>query len=218
MSDGDDVRDRLIQAAGPIFAEKGYAQATVREICAAAGVNLASVNYYFGDKEKLYFETFSRAHRCRVRQKQLPTFDAELSPDEKLLAFLQGMLQRLFEPDDRSRWEHDLLLRELVQPTGIMEPLFEEFFRPMFGLLTGIVREYVGEEPSETDVDRIAFSILGQCLFYRVGEHIVRKLHDQESLSTEFSSERVARHVFEFSRYALQGLAASAKVRKTAPA
>jgi AcrR family transcriptional regulator len=210
MSDGDDVRGRLIQAAGPIFAEKGFAQATVREICAAAGANVASVNYYFGDKEKLYFETFSHAHRCRVRQTPLPVFEPDQSPEEKLRAFLRSMLQRLFDPDERARWEHELLLRELVQPTGIMEPLFEDFFRPMFNRLTGIVREFVGDAPSEADVHRLGYSILGQCLFYRVGEHIVRKMHDPDALSREFSSERVADHVFEFSRCALEGFAASA--------
>lgn len=207
MTDGDDVRGRLILAAGPIFAEKGFAQATVREICAAAGANLASVNYYFGDKERLYFETFSHAHRCRIRQTPLPPFEPDQSPEEKLRTFLRSMLQRLFEPDDRTRWEHELLLRELVQPTGITEPLFEEFFRPMFARLTGIVREFVGEEPSEADVHRLGYSILGQCLFYRVGEHIVRKMHDQAALSQEFSSDRVAEHVFQFSRSALRGLA-----------
>lgn len=217
MSDGDDVRGRLIQAAGPIFAEKGYAQATVREICAAAGTNVASVNYYFGDKEKLYFETFSHAHRCRVRQTPLPPFEPNQSPEEKLRGFLRSMLQRLFEPDERARWEHELLLRELVQPTGIMEPLFEDFFRPMFTRLTGIVREFVGDSPSEADVHRLGYSILGQCLFYRVGEHIVRKMHDHEALSQEFSSDRVADHVFEFSRSALEGFAASSGRARARP-
>jgi hypothetical protein len=98
-----------------------------------------------------------------------------------------------------------------------MEPLFEDFFRPMFTRLTGIVREFVGETPSEADVHRLGYSILGQCLFYRVGEHIVRKMHRPEALSREFSSDRVADHVFEFSRSALEGFAASSRHARARP-
>jgi AcrR family transcriptional regulator len=49
-SAADDTATRVLNAAGLIFAEKGFKDATVREICSAAGVNLASVNYYFRDK------------------------------------------------------------------------------------------------------------------------------------------------------------------------
>ena len=64
----DDPRDRILLAAGREFAEKGYEAATVRDICLAAGVNLAAVNYYFGDKKRLYTESVKHAHEERVRQ------------------------------------------------------------------------------------------------------------------------------------------------------
>jgi AcrR family transcriptional regulator len=51
---GRSAREQLISHATRIFAAKGYAAATTREICDAAGVNIASIHYYFGDKEGLY--------------------------------------------------------------------------------------------------------------------------------------------------------------------
>ncbi|MDQ7831098.1 MAG: CerR family C-terminal domain-containing protein [Desulfovibrionaceae bacterium] len=53
--DGTDTREKLLLAAVAVFAEKGYKAATVREICRRAkGANNNAVNYYFGDKAKLY--------------------------------------------------------------------------------------------------------------------------------------------------------------------
>jgi len=59
----DDARTRILNVAGPIFAEKGFQATTIREICGQANVNVAAVNYHFGDKERLYTEAVKRAHQ-----------------------------------------------------------------------------------------------------------------------------------------------------------
>ena len=53
------TKKRLIEAAGSLFADKGFKETTVRDICEQAGANVAAVNYHFGDKEKLYGEVIN---------------------------------------------------------------------------------------------------------------------------------------------------------------
>ena len=54
----ENTRNRLLTAASRIFAEKGFQEATIAEICEQAKTNIASVNYHFRDKETLYLESW----------------------------------------------------------------------------------------------------------------------------------------------------------------
>src|ERR1700687_4889278 len=64
------TRTELLEAAGHVFAEKGFDRATGKEICERAGTNTAAVNYYFGGMDGLYAAIIWEAHS------HLVTFDA----------------------------------------------------------------------------------------------------------------------------------------------
>jgi len=49
------VRERLLDVAEGLFAERGFEGTSIRELASAADSNIASVNYYFGGKEKRFF-------------------------------------------------------------------------------------------------------------------------------------------------------------------
>lgn len=56
----DQTKENIVRAATKLFAEKGFEYVTTREICRAAGVNGALVNYHFRSKEGLYRECLTR--------------------------------------------------------------------------------------------------------------------------------------------------------------
>src|SRR5688572_3826426 len=86
-----DARQRLLDAAEIIFAEKGYDAASVREICTRANANVAAISYHFGDKEGLYAEVVKHAHDCSMPGNQMPTWPPGMPPEERLREFIRVM-------------------------------------------------------------------------------------------------------------------------------
>src|SRR5580658_7522029 len=80
--DPDLTRDKLIDAAGTVFAERGYRSATIREICRRAGANVAAVNYTFGDKMGLYTEVLRHSVRAAKTAVMAVAMDASRTPED----------------------------------------------------------------------------------------------------------------------------------------
>jgi AcrR family transcriptional regulator len=201
MSD-DDPRDRILNAAGPIFAEKGYESATVREICHAADVNLAAVNYYFGGKERLYGEALRHAHPAKSGP--APEFDWPdgTPPQQKLTDFIRWLLIHMLSVQ-KSPWQERLFVREIMQPTPAFRELMREHFRTGFEQLQAILDEVVPDEMPRHKRYQIGFSIIGQCVYYRAGRHIVSLMVGEEDLKAHFRAEQLAEHISQVSLAAL---------------
>jgi AcrR family transcriptional regulator len=201
----DDTASRVLNAAGPIFAEKGFQNATVRDICGAAGVNLASVNYYFRDKERLYIETVKRAAQLRANQVPMPPWPAGTPTAMKLRSFIHTILTRMLGAE-QSPWQVRLMQREILQPTSACKELVEEYFRPHFEMLLGVIAEAVPPDTPMHARRKIGFSIIGQCLHYRMAGEVVGLLVAKDELAAQFTTDKLADHIAAFSLSAL-GLA-----------
>lgn len=64
-----DTKDRVLDVAEDIFAEKGYSATSIRTITSRANVNLAAINYHFGSKAQLYQAVFQRRVEPMNRQR-----------------------------------------------------------------------------------------------------------------------------------------------------
>ncbi len=205
------TRERLLAAAGAVFAEKGFQDATVREICQAAEVNLAAINYHFRDKERLYIESVKRAHCLRAEEVPLPAWPTGTPAGVKLHGFVSTMLQRMLGSDSPS-WHQQLMMRELLKPTAACAELVRDFFRPHFEQLQKILDELLPIDVPLARRQMIGFSVIGQCLHYRVAKPIVELLVGPVEQS-RFTLEALAEHITQFTLAALGSKAASAKLQ-----
>ena len=201
----DETRRQLLEAAGDVFAQIGFRNATVREICRRAGANVAAVNYHFGDKETLYAEVL-RDSQQKAFEKYPPLLGvaADAPPEEKLCAFIQSFLLRIFDSGSITRFGK-IMSREMVEPTGALELLLEVRIRPMADQLRGLVAEILGGPPDDEEVRLCCFSIVSQCVFFHHCRTMITRLFPEQRLDAS-AVEPLAGHIARFSLAAMKHL------------
>lgn len=205
------TRERILDAAERLFAERGFLETSVRDITAEAGVNLAAINYHFGSKDALYGEVIVRRLRV-LRARRLDAIRGALSPGRgrpKLEDLLRAFGEAVLEP--MSDWNEgrvvvQLLTREMAEgrmPRGICDA---ELLHPVeVALLKGLR----ALEPRLTaKTARMAVHALTAQLFHLV--HVARiqgSLQDRTVHGLTFTES--LEHVVRFSAAGIRGLAST---------
>jgi len=156
------TRDRLLEAAGEVFADKGYRAATVAEICRKARANVAAVNYHFGSKKKLYAEAWRHEFRKSIgAHPPHGGVPPDAPVEERLRGRIRSVLQRILDPKSR---DFDIFHKELAAPTGLLAEVRRESIDPLRQELGGMVVEILGPEATERTVVLCKRSIMSQCI------------------------------------------------------
>ncbi len=160
MSEGGLTRERILDAALRLFAEHGFRRVTVRDICRAAGVNVAAVNYHFGDKLGLYREVVQAAIDLMQATTEAARRAGEGRPaEERLREYLATFIGRLLAGRGHV---HRLLHKEMSDPTPELDRLVTHGVRPRLDYMASLVAEILGCPASDERVLRCVFSIHSQ--------------------------------------------------------
>ena len=197
-----ETRNRILEAAGEVFAEHGFGGATIRDIAARASANVASIHYHFGDKQGLYRATLLHAHR-ECRETPGGGIPETASPEERLHGFVSSFMRRILS-NDRPAWHTRLMGREMIQPTGLIDELVREGMRPQLEILTAIVRRFLPAGAGDGEVHLAALSVIGQCVFYRHCAPVIEAFEKQTGIPRP-PLEALVEHIAAFSRAALEG-------------
>jgi len=197
-SRGDqETRARVLNSAARLFAERGFARVTVRDICRKARANVAAVNYHFGGKAGLY-----RAVMQTAIETMQATTDAaraagrERPPDERLRAYVSVFLQRVVGKGSRT-WIHQLMMREISDPTPALDMVAEQVLKPRMVYLCGTIAELVGCSPDDPRVVRCALSVQAQFQALLWNEAMAKLVPGIKT--TQTSLDTIADHITRFS-------------------
>src|SRR5215467_6712248 len=103
-------KDHIIDTAIELFATKGFEGTSIRDIAAAADVNLAMINYYFGSKEKLFEALVEKKAAATKGFLDEIANDKTLSGIDKIGKIIDTYVERLFS----TRKFHRVIHQELI--------------------------------------------------------------------------------------------------------
>lgn len=165
-SDGQEARNRLLDAALLLFAEHGFAKTSIREIARVAQVNVAAISYYFGDKAGLYRGVFEDARtNPGPDMTQMNAQYATLR--EVLRAVIVGFIEPL-KQGDLIKCCMRLHFREMLEPTGLWQDEIHNTILPAHLSLVEVLRRHLGVDAADDELHRLAISITGLGLMVQI--------------------------------------------------
>ena len=199
------TEQRLIVAAGEVFAEKGFRAATIRDIIHRAKANIAAVNYHFGDKQGLYAAAFRYARQaCAEKYPFVDAADEGAGPRQRLRGLVRSLLMRLLDKG-RPAWQWQLMAREMLEPSDVLDEMVQNTVRPEFEIFAKVICDITRLNRSDRRVRWCVGSVLGQALFYRHAHSVVQRLHPEQGFEQK-DIEELAEHITEFSYRALRAM------------
>jgi AcrR family transcriptional regulator len=130
-----DPRERIVETAELLFARKGVNNTSTRDITTEAGVNVASINYYFRSKEALAEEIFMRlAQRVTVLRLAAVSRVMDASRQNGTAPQLEDLvdcfIRPYFEPGIHGALLARLILQHRLDPSEMTHRVFEQYLNP----------------------------------------------------------------------------------------
>jgi AcrR family transcriptional regulator len=196
----------MLEVAGEVFAKRGYAHATSKEICQRAGANVAAVNYHFGSKEGLYTAVLVEAHRRLVTVEELAALaESKADAREKLAAIIGRILSELSVKNSKSSWQFRVLMREILSPSPMIDRMVKSEAAPKAMILRSVVAQIMQLPPDHPAVVRSLINVIAPCVLLLIGHRGVAK---KVLPDLDMDPEKLTDHMLTF---ALAGLEAIAK-------
>ena len=196
------VKDRLLDAAEGLFCERGFEGTSIRDIAASAGCNIASVNYYFGSKEKLYEEVWRR-HLIPMRDARIASINkvmsqAEARPnlEDLLRSFADTFVGSMVDTSRVSRLSK-LMAREYIDSHLPTNMFVNEVIKPT---MTAMHKAIIKTCPDldESKVLLVIFSVIGQLVHVVHVKTMFEQGGDNLGLPI-FDSNEAIDHIVKFS-------------------
>ncbi len=167
-SDGQETREKIIACAGKLYARQGYYKTTSKSICEAAGVNLAAVNYHFGNRDALYIavleEAQNRLEKLRILEKPE---SSPGSPGENI----QSLVEYLVSVLPQKGWPGELWTREFLTPSPLFRTIAEKKVLPKFMSAIKIFSEYLGYPEDDPRLYAAIISAVSPLAMVDLGRH-----------------------------------------------
>lgn len=160
-ADGEATRQRILEAAGELFAAGGYAETTGKAIAARAQVDTASINYHYKHRDGLYQAVLAEAHRQLISLDELRALLAgDDPPGDKLRRLFEHLVQR---SQGEGSWNIRVLAREVLSPSSHLKVLLQTEVLPKIQLVRQLLSDITGIALDDPALVRCLISVAAPC-------------------------------------------------------
>jgi TetR/AcrR family transcriptional regulator len=190
-----DPRQRILEAASRIFAQKGREGARTREIAKAAGVNPAMLHYYFSSKEELYGRVLTP-----LLDQLLTGLKSALASSRDPRNQIQAVVEFYFNFLGAHSEMPRLIMWEIVTGSDTIHKTLFSMFAADRDDLRGTIRQTFRQTQKRTakpgNPDQYMISLVALCVFPFIANPVLRAFNPELAHAPDFMEERKS-HVLD---------------------
>jgi AcrR family transcriptional regulator len=171
------TRQALILAGIRLFGRQGFSATSVRQLASEAGANIAAITYHFGGKDGLRTacaEEFGRRMAEAMGGRPVSGDHSAEAAREELRAIIRTVVGFLLGAEGASALV-PFMLRELAEDGPGINVVYRGFAEPMHQRLCDVWARATGAEPEAETVKLAVFALIGQLMYFRIGQAIVTR-------------------------------------------
>jgi len=216
-----DTVERILDAAEALFAEKGFAETSLRLITSKAQVNLAAVNYHFGSKKALIQAVFSRflGPFCANLDAELDRLEAQQKEPESLELLLELLLEQTLKLEPRNRSDLSVFMRlvglSFSQSQGHLRRYLDEKYGKVFRRYVSLLHKTAPQMSPLELFWRLHFMI-GAVAFSMSGIKALRAMAETD-FHVKTSTEQIMRMMVPFLAAGMQAPSAKQALEHVQP-
>lgn len=197
------TKERILGAAEQLFARLGFAGASLRQVTAAANVNLAAVNYHFGSKENLINEVFRRRLDELNAQRLQALEDALKQPESDLEQLLGAFIQPALDLS-QDRGGGGAFVRVLARAYAEHNDALRKFLSDNYGHVMKRFHAAFAQRLPDLDKEELYWrlDIVAGALTYAMADFGVIKR--KSGVTEQQHRERAAEHLIRFAAAGLR--------------
>jgi AcrR family transcriptional regulator len=205
------TQQQILDSACEIFAQKGFKDATIAEICRESDANIAAVNYYFRNKQGLYREVWQ--YTSEISEHKYPSTSAEVSdPYNCLCEHVKNRILSIFDAGPAG-WFPRIIHLEMANPSPINSELFDQFIMPRRVKLETLIREMLGADATDQQIRICTINVLSTYAFINIAQKLRKHIFGSKTPTADQLKELISQ-IQDFVCAAVMGVKASLNQKK----
>lgn len=212
---------KILETAYRLFGERSPEDVSIRELAKEAGVNIASIHYYYGSKEALYLAVVTNITELMAEKYSAFTlaYETALKTSIPSDAFYIMWVKYLIETLARTmlgklktnNYLHRILIREQMTPSNGFELLYTKGLEPMLNTLDSLVAHIMHQDSATIEVKARTHALLGSIIVFSVQQSTISQRIPFLGEDVDTNMEIIIRTILENTEYVLQELSRQRK-------